>query len=114
VPVKNSWVAICWSPQRRLFVAVGFGGTSSRMLTSPDVITWTTRQSPASHIWRGVCWAAELGLFVAVATISNSTNQSVMTSSYGISWTLPSTPADNTWRSICWWQWAKAAPATGC
>jgi len=103
VPVSNHWVAVCWSPQRLLFVAVAFNGTTNqRVMSSADGITWTAVTVPAGHIWRSVCWAAELNLFVAAANGSNDTTQAVMTSADGVTWTLRHTPAANSWGAICW------------
>lgn len=94
----NIWVGQCWSPQLRLFVAVGFTGTN-RVMTSPDGITWTSRNASVANAWTAVCWSPELGLFCAVS--QNSTN-CVMTSSNGINWTSGSSTASHFWTSVCW------------
>jgi hypothetical protein len=97
----TSWRSICWSPERRLFVAVGRSEDTgaARCATSPDGITWTAR-SPQSGSWWSVCWSPERGLFVAVA--GTGTTQRVMTSPDGITWTARTTPGTNEWYSVCW------------
>ena len=30
----NSWISVCWSPERGLFVAVANSGTGNRVMTS--------------------------------------------------------------------------------
>lgn len=72
------WRSICWSPQLRLFVATSSTGTGTRVLTSPDSITWTLRNTPANNEWYGSCWSPELGIFCAVST--SGTGNRVMTS----------------------------------
>ena len=79
-----------------LFVAVAYGGTSSRVMTSPDGITWTTRTSAADNMWEAVTYGN--GLFVAVA-IGGSSDQRVMTSPDGITWTGRTSPT-NAWTSV--------------
>ena len=58
-----------------LFVAVAFSGTGNRVMTSPDGITWTVRQSAADNMWN--CVAYGNGLFVAVS--ADGTGNRVMT-----------------------------------
>jgi hypothetical protein len=70
-------VAVCWSAEVGLFVAVAISGTGNRVMTSPDGITWTARSSAADNSWVAVCWSAEVGLFVAVA--NSGTGNRVMT-----------------------------------
>jgi hypothetical protein len=79
-----------------LFVAVSDTGTS-RVITSPDGITWTPRTSSNdTNGWRSVTYGN--GLFVAVAEYGTNL---VMTSSDGINW-IGRTSADelNTWYSV--------------
>ena len=47
-----------------LFVAVASSGTS-RVMTSPDGINWTSRTAAESNCWTSVTYGN--GLFVAVA-----------------------------------------------
>ena len=105
-PADNHWTEVCWSPQRRLFVAVAMSGTGNRVMTSPDGVTWTARTSAFDHDWRSVCWSPELGIFVAVAYYTalaylSNTNR-VMTSPDGITWTARTSATKNQWFSVCW------------
>ena len=93
----EEWLCVCWSPELRIFVAVGESGTN-RVMTSPDGITWTGRSVPQANAWLSVCWAPELRIFVAVATTGTNC---VMTSPDGITWTAR-TPIVNRWWSVCW------------
>ena len=76
-PAALDWRAICWSPERRLFVAVASSGTGNRVMSSPDGISWSTHPSPADHDWQAICWSPERRLFVAVA--SSGAGDRVMT-----------------------------------
>jgi hypothetical protein len=98
----NAWSSVCWAPELPLFCAVSSTGTATRVMTSPDGITWTTRStSGLDNEWRSVAWAPELSLLCAVAT-TGAANR-VMTSSNGTTWTARSTSGfDNEWRSVCW------------
>jgi hypothetical protein len=95
--------SVCWSPQLKLFVAVGgAGGGNDRIVISPDGINWTL--SALTYLpMRSVCWSAETGLFVAVGL--NGTN-GVITSPDGITWTARTSagPVGSGlfWLSVCW------------
>lgn len=95
----NQWWSVCWAPELSLFCATGSVGTSNRVMTSPDGITWTSRTSN-SNSWVSVCWARELSRFCAVAT--SGTGNRAMTSPDGINWTTQATTADYFWTSVCW------------
>ena len=95
----NLWRAVCWAPELGLFAAVSNSGTSDRIMTSPDGITWTTRTTPNNE-WLDITWSPQLGLFAAVG--NSGTGDRVMTSPDGITWTSRTSPADINWRSICW------------
>jgi len=92
-----SYSRVCWSPELKLFIAVGTN--SANFASSPNGITWTNRTAPASQIWRDVCWSPELSLFVAVS--ADGTNR-VATSPDGITWTARSAAEANTWNAVCW------------
>lgn len=109
----NSWNGVTWGGPdgRGLFVAVGASGTNTRVMTSPEGATWTTRHSPVASgtepNWKSVTWGGPDGAerFVAVATTLDG-NQ-VMTSPDGITWTLQTTPARSgggttAWQSVTW------------
>lgn len=97
---NNNWRSVVWSPELRLFIAVGDTGTGSRVMTSPDGITWVTRASAADNDWWSVAWSSQLGLFAAVSY--TGTGNRVMTSPDGITWTTRASAADNQWTSIVW------------
>jgi hypothetical protein len=100
VPVANEWSGICWSPELGLFVAIAWGGSNNRVMTSPNGITWTARFTADANAWRFVCWSPQLRLFVAIAY--SGTNR-VMTSPDGITWTGQSQGIEaNSWRAVCW------------
>ena len=74
-----------------LFVAVGTAG--NQVMTSPDGITWTSRNASHSNTWRSVTYGN--GLFVAV-----SSDGGVMTSPDGINWTARSAAVISAWQSV--------------
>jgi len=98
--VVGPWSSVCWSPQLRLFVAVG-----GSYLTSGDVITssngknWTRRTNGVEiNTWRSVCWSPELTTFVAVGFDGT---YRVMYSYDGINW-IPRTVDIQYWEAVCW------------
>lgn len=100
-PIDNNWANLCYSEELKLFVSVAStGGTTNRVMTSPDGISWTIRNAPNDNSWRGICWSSSLGLFIAVS--NSGTNNRIMTSPDGINWTSRTTPIDNAWSAICW------------
>lgn len=98
--ISTGWLDITWAPELGIFCAVGFQGTGTRVMTSPDGRTWTGRTEAATNQWAGVAWSPELSLFVAVAT--TGTGNRIMTSPDGITWTSRTNPIDNNWRGVCW------------
>jgi hypothetical protein len=97
-----SWNAVAWSPSLRLFVAVA---NTTAVMTSPDGITWTTRNHGFNLVWSSVCWSPERSLFVAVANSAVTNN--IMTSPDGITWTQRTQPNAAALNDVCW------APALG-
>jgi len=81
-------------------VAVSMSGTGDRIMSSPDGITWTLRNSAVDNNWYSICWSPELGLFVVVSI--TGTGDRVMTSPDGINWTVRNSAVDNNWYSVCW------------
>jgi hypothetical protein len=68
VPAANTypnvgWAGICWSAELGLFIGVAQTG-NAKVMTSPDGINWTSRQSP-STVFKSVCWSPELGIAAA-------------------------------------------------
>lgn len=78
---------IAWSPSLGLFAAGrAGGGSSNKIITSPDGITWTARATVTANAIDDIVWSPELGIFVAV-TYGRS-----YSSSDGITWTSHSYP----------------------
>ena len=102
----SGWYSIAWSPQLNLFVAVADSqGTGNRIMTSPDTINWTRKNSLQDVRWFSICWSPELSLFVAVAAPNPPDpliTQRVITSSNGDEWTLRDTPGNIGWNGVCW------------
>lgn len=79
------------------FVAVASdGAASTRVMTSPDGITWTNRTASVANNWQSVTYGN--GLYVA--TSSTGTGDRIMTSPNGITWTTRTSPADNNWNGV--------------
>jgi hypothetical protein len=77
-----------------LFVALS-SDQPTRVMTSPDRITWTERSPSENNVWSSVTYGS--GLFVAVSADGQSR---VMTSPDGITWTARSAAEDNSWQSV--------------
>ena len=108
MPSQYGWNSVCWSPDLRLFCAVGI----NEVATSLNGSAWTGRSAPAGS-WYSVCWSSELGLFCAVGTSAPYS----MTSPDGITWTattqvgqsptigpplVPPIAPWGLWDSVCW------------
>ena len=107
--ISNSeWAAVCWSPELRLFVAVGRKNTgSSVVITSNNGITWTpvpiTDTSITLGFWTAVCWSPQLRLFVAGGEHIGGTSLRFMYSSNGTTWNpLPDAPSGRNVYNIRW------------
>ena len=96
--VNPNFTSITWSPELTLFCAVSSGGTS-RIMTSPDGITWTARTAPELNSWNSITWSPALSLFCAVA---HSGTYRVMTSADGITWASQTAAAAISWISVTW------------
>jgi hypothetical protein len=87
--------SVCWSPERRIFVAVGYGGVT----TSSEGIVWTPIGVDGGTDLLSVCWSPQLTLFVAVS----GNLRKAMTSPDGTTWTTRISSSETiVWRSICW------------
>jgi hypothetical protein len=86
----GAWVAIAWSPQLSVFVAVG----SAVQMWSSDGITWNAGSALAGA-WVSVAWSPGLCMFVAVG----SSVQAYSTD--GKVWTSAGTTA-GVWKSVDW------------
>lgn len=87
-PVRAEWNKVCWSPELDLFCAVAgstLDNVDTRIMTSPDGVTWTTHSTPAGLFYTDICWSPSLGLFCAVA--NNTGTNSILTSPDGVTWT---------------------------
>ena len=92
---NNYWQSVCWSPQLKIFLAVG----SKNVMTSTNGISWTsTSQGVLPIVCWTVCWSPELGIFVALGEYR------AMTSTNGITWIEISQSLDINayWRGVCW------------
>jgi len=102
IATSGVYYDICWSPEVGIFVALGFGASTT--LTSYDGLNWTARSIPAANNWISLCWSPQLGIFCAVA--GTGTLNRAMTSPDGLTWSLQTTPSATTtegaWRSVCW------------
>lgn len=98
-PADNSWTAICWSPDKRLFCAVASSGTGNRVITSPTGEVWAVSSASSDATWSAICWSRELGIFCAV---SEDVPALVMTSQDGKSWSQTASIANVSFSGICW------------
>lgn len=114
---EGFWFSVIWVTELNLFVAVGsmvpfFGyEDTTGIMTSPDGITWTQRDSPDAevdvdhHLWTSVVWSPELALLVAVSqSTGNAARPLVMTSPDAVNWTLQDSPdqGDGYWNNVTW------------
>ena len=100
----NAWTSLCWSPELGIYVAVANNGTTKRVMTSKDGISWSALIAVTSDnsTWSSVCWSSQLMCFVAVAP---SGTFNVMYSYNGLIWNgTTSGVVANNWNSICWSQ----------
>jgi hypothetical protein len=82
---RHSWHGVCWSPELRIFVAVGDSGLiqlnnkCAYIASSSDGINWQPLYTYFMEL-RAVCWSPELRIFVAVG------NGVILRSTNGITW----------------------------
>jgi hypothetical protein len=93
-PGANAWASVTYG--NGLFVAVTDGGSTSRIMTSPDGVNWTYRTAPNTNDWKAVTYGN--GLFVAVSATGSGNR--VMTSTDGITWTSRTSAANSSWISV--------------
>jgi hypothetical protein len=90
----NRWIGVTYG--NGLFVAIAWEGREdNRVMTSPDGITWTSRNAPKAS-WAKITYGN--GLFIAVA--ADPINKNIMTSPDGINWKLQTGAAPNKWFDI--------------
>lgn len=100
--IDRDWKSICWSPERRLFVATCLQPAQPSIMTSQDGVTWTSRTTPTGFIGYKVRWVSELGLFIAVGA-SSSGSTKIIISIDGITWSIGlNTSIVPTFYSVCW------------
>jgi sugar lactone lactonase YvrE len=73
---SQSWITICYG--NGTFVAVGFAGSTTNIMTSTDGINWKQQTKPNSTQLLGVCYGN--GLFIAVGA------NGILYSTNSISW----------------------------
>ena len=102
---NNAWRSISWSNRLSLFCALSIDGADTRIMTSPDGITWTTQSSVNLNLqWLSIIWVGgTYNRFIAVA--NNGTTQQIMTSQNGINWVARNTPGP-----IRDWRWITYSP----
>lgn len=104
--VGCNFKGVCWASALGLFVAVGSNPLNvTKIMTSPNGVTWTNRSVPAPQIgdsYYAVVWSSALGTLVAVG------QSFILTSTNGTSWTAHTLPAgheffvDNGQSIIAW------------
>lgn len=95
-----SWVSICWSPKLKMFVAVAFAGSGSRVMYSYNGSIWVIVNTGSldSVAWNAVCWSQELGIFVVAGG-----NNTMMYSYDGINWSSTTVGTNSgVWYWVCW------------
>lgn len=89
----NQWKKVCWSPDLKMFVSVGFGnaGAGSVMYSYTGLQnSWSLASSGFSgKSWSSVCWSSKQNKFVAVAANAGLSAKS-MTSTDGQTWSISS------------------------
>lgn len=94
---NRTWIGSAFGNGIHVMIDIGSaGGTTGKIQTSPDGITWTARTAP-DNIWNGIAFGN--GTFVVVGGTSGVSNQ-VITSTDGITWTSRSSYADKNWKAV--------------
>ena len=65
LPVFDFWEALSWSPDLRIFIAIG--GEYSYVICSHNGINWITVSNGVGRTL-SLCWSPELGIFVGVGS----------------------------------------------
>lgn len=86
------------------YVALNISGGNDRAWTSPDGITWTSRNTPAGLTFiRDVAWSPDINLFCAVSSgEAGGTGDRIMTSPDGITWTIRTPAEDEALFGVAW------------
>jgi uncharacterized delta-60 repeat protein len=92
--LNKTWKSVTYG--KGIFVAVGSSGDDSRVMTSPNGVIWTLRESPLNN-WTSVTYGGD-GKFVAVASSGNRNR--IMVSEDGVAWQSKDNQVDNNFTSI--------------
>jgi len=115
---NNLWYDIVWSPELKMFAAIGRGLDSSSawtkigIVTSTDGITWTDRTFAGDGVQilfpTAICWSKSLSLFVGVGSVvggpygAHTGEMDIYRSSDGITWTAHNSGVTGTWLDVIW------------
>lgn len=94
----HSLIAVCWSPELSMFLALGSGQYSSyyRIYVSYDGITWNSIPFiQSSYYYYSICWSSYYNMFLISAT-----GVGVMYSYDGYTWFYGSAP--NYYKTLLW------------
>ena len=102
VSSTNIWQSLAYG--NGIFVALSNTGSANRLMTSPDAINWTIRDSAGVNgatvpRWESICYSPDNNLFVAVA--SAGTNR-IATSPNGTTWTIRTVPTGTGLTSVAY------------
>lgn len=105
----SNWSAICWSPEKQLFVAVAQNAPAAdSIMVSPNggdfFGSWTKKTAPKNMFrWHAVAWSAPANIFVAVGQDPSQTDTAVvMTSPDGDTWTARDPGLGYSWADVIW------------
>ena len=106
--LSRTWHSIVWADKLGLFVMMNTDTTvTGQVATSPDGLTWTSRDGSAGATasFMSLAWSSSLSLLVASANTGSNT-QYIQTSPDGITWTRVTGPtassASPLFRKIIW------------
>jgi len=101
---NSSWRSICWSPDLKIFVAVGSNSVGvNQIINSYDGINWNLAKSvPNSSLTlTSVIWIN--GRFIACALNGTASTDRIIISDDGLTWYNTSTlSVSNTWKSLAY------------
>ena len=96
------WGGICWSGDRKLFVACDNQDSSVYVMSSSDGVNWTPTQVGALDFLYCICYSPDLGQFCMLGHFGAGGSYSIL-SSNGTSWSgIYSIGTTNVFSSICW------------
>jgi hypothetical protein len=99
VPVRYRMRGVAWAPELNLFVAVGADDYYTRILSSPDGVTWTERGTPTGGmIPSAIAWSGSR--FVVVSQIESGSD--MFRSTNGIDWTQDNMAMMKAFTCVVW------------